>query len=179
MNKISVLQKNNNMLNVSGATNMSAISTGSLVNDSEKYKEQLTQMSATKDEMSKIITNILVKIRNIGICVHENDMKDGNDVEIMDVNSVDEHMNMLNVIECMINKQNNEMIKLKRDVLGLKNDLNIRDEQIKLLQDKIVLTPKTHLQKKVMSRLPLSISSTNQKCEKRKRRSSAYLMNEE
>merc|ERR1712157_205372 len=56
-------------------------------------------------------------------------------------NNVDQHILVLSTIQKVIHDQNNRLIKLKRDVDGLQNDINIRDEKIKLLQDQNLKSP--------------------------------------
>eukprot|EP01084_Bolivina_argentea_P256591 432055_1 len=129
LNKISSLHKNNNncSLDISLCSNDTQ--------SSDNLKEQLMQMSATKQEMAQIITKILNTIGQISqLSVIEQRHQ-----QIVDHSDVEQHLQVLATIQNVIHDQNNQIIKLKRDCDGLKNDCNIRNEQIKLLQDKITL----------------------------------------
>ena len=151
-------------LNVSMASNASSVGSSAPngEEDRQRLKEQLTQMSASKEEMAGIVTSLMGSIRNISeLAVVEESMESK-----VNPNSVEQHVAVLNTIQTVIHDQNNQVIKLKREVNGLQNDISIRDEQIKLMQDQVHLSPT--LRTKARSR-----TASVSKSHRRKRRSSS------
>ena len=160
LNKVSTLQKKlgktNSNLNVSSISMNSMISTNDDINES-------------KEELTEIINKLLKQIGNIA---QLSVIEDNINFEL-NSNNVDHHLLVLNKTQNVIHDQNNQIIKLKRDIDGLNNDIIIRNEQIKVLKDEIILTPS--LQKKSVSRLTVSKSSISKSSQHRKRkRSSSY-----
>eukprot|EP00485_Elphidium_margaritaceum_P020241 CAMPEP_0202726768 /NCGR_PEP_ID=MMETSP1385-20130828/184781_1 /ASSEMBLY_ACC=CAM_ASM_000861 /TAXON_ID=933848 /ORGANISM="Elphidium margaritaceum" /LENGTH=1774 /DNA_ID=CAMNT_0049392995 /DNA_START=32 /DNA_END=5356 /DNA_ORIENTATION=- len=72
--------------------------------------------------------------------------------------NVEQPMQVLTAIQNVIHDQNNQIIRLKREIHGLSNDVSIRDEQIKVLNDHITLSPS------------LSITQSGRKTSKTKRK---------
>merc|ERR1712154_146594 len=137
LNKISLLQKKlKSSSNVLTNLDISSISNVSSM-EMDSIKQQLTEMSASKEEMSQIMSKILNTIRNIS---HLSVIEEQLDFKV-NGNNVDQHFVVLSTIQNVINDQSNRLIKLKRDVGGLQNDINIRDEKIKLLRDQNLKSP--------------------------------------
>merc|ERR1712154_756480 len=137
LNKISSLQKKlKSSSNVLNNLDISSISNASSM-ELDSIKQQLTEMSASKEEMAQIMSKILNTIRNIS---HLSVVEENLDFKV-NGNNVDQHLVVLSTIQNVINDQNNRLIKLKRDVGGLQNDINIRDEKIKLLHDQHLKSP--------------------------------------
>merc|ERR1712154_39389 len=123
----------------------------------DTLKQQLSEMSASKEEMANIISKILNTIRNISqLSVLEDHPNIALNVKVnqckksINVNNVEQHLIVLNTIQNIIHDQNNMVIKLKRDIDGLQSDIKIREEKIKLLQDQMILSP--NCRKKSLSR---------------------------
>jgi len=138
LKKISVLQKKiKSSSNIMNATlDISSISNATS-SDIDNIRLQLTEMSASKEDLTQIMNKILTSIRGISqLSVIEQNL----DFKV-NGNNVEQHMLVLATIRNVMHDQNNRLIKLKREVDGLQSDINIRDEKIKLLQDQNLKSP--------------------------------------
>merc|ERR1712154_552692 len=168
LKKITSLQKKlKSSSNVLSTLDVSAISNAS-TSDIDSIRLQLTEMSASKEEMAQIMSKLLNTIRGIS---HLSVIEANLDFKV-NGNNVEQHLLVLATIRNVIHDQNNRLIKLKREVDGLQNDINIRDEKIKLLHDQKLKSPlipnRTKQRKKrkrsaEMAKLQKAKSTTNKK----------------
>ena len=115
----------------------------------KEQAEQMQSLRASKEEAAQIATTLLSTIRSISqlSAVEESlDFKPS-------PHSVDQHLAVLGTIQNVIHEQHSQLAQVKREAKGLANDILIRDATIKLLQDKICLSP--NIKKAVSKREPL------------------------
>merc|ERR1712013_153621 len=114
----------------------------------EKEREALSVLRAKSDEMGEMVSTLLSAVQSIsqiGVVGDSLEAQCGQPIE-----SVENGLAVLGAVQRVIDAQGSELAKVRREANGLANDILIRDATIKLLQDKICLSPK--INKKAVSK---------------------------